>query len=131
MQDIELGFINDFIRFLKQLNLYLNHFPRAEKYALAQRIRNKAYEVWDLMSELRKKHFKKTSAARLDIALEGLRLDLYLAKELKYFEFKDNKKSSKEPAALALHRFSVLEIFLSGLEKRVQEMKQRHLNEAI
>lgn len=35
----------------KLLNIYLNHFPRHEKYALANRVRNTAYEVYELIME--------------------------------------------------------------------------------
>lgn len=40
--------------FFKLLNIYLNHFPKAERYALAGRIRNTAYEIWDLVTEGRR-----------------------------------------------------------------------------
>lgn len=40
-----------FSEFAKLFNIYLNHFPKHEKYALANRIRNTAYEVYDLISE--------------------------------------------------------------------------------
>jgi len=40
-----------FMEFAKLLNIYLNHFPKHEKYALANRIRNAAYEVYDYVSE--------------------------------------------------------------------------------
>ena len=46
-----------FIEFAKLLNIYLNHFPKHEKYALANQIRSTAYEVYDLISEGQKKLF--------------------------------------------------------------------------
>ena len=49
--DAETAFVRKYIDFLKQLNLYLNHFPRHEKYALCQSIRQDAYNVFDLMVE--------------------------------------------------------------------------------
>ena len=36
---------------IKQLNLYLNHFPKHEKYGLCQQIRNAAYDVYGLIVE--------------------------------------------------------------------------------
>ena len=82
-----------YLEMLKLLNIYLNHFPRHEKYALANRIRNTAYEVYDLIIEIQKRHLKKTTVTNLDIAHEKLRMQIYLASELGYFNFKDGKKS--------------------------------------
>lgn len=41
-----------FLEMLKLLNIYLNHFPRHEKYALCTRIRNTAYGLYDLIPVL-------------------------------------------------------------------------------
>lgn len=74
-----------FVAFAKLLNIYLNHFPKHEKYALANRIRNTAYEVYDLISEAQKRYYKKTTLTELDIVHERLRMQLFLANELDYF----------------------------------------------
>lgn len=50
-----------FMEFAKLMNIYLNHFPKHEKYALASRIRSTAYEVYDLISEGQKRYIKKTT----------------------------------------------------------------------
>jgi four helix bundle protein len=50
-----------FIAFAKQMNLYLNHFPKHEKYGLSQQIRNSAYEVYGYIVESQKRYLKKTS----------------------------------------------------------------------
>jgi hypothetical protein len=63
-----------FIEFAKLMNIYLNHFPKHEKYALANRIRNTAYEVYDLISEGQKRYIKKTTLTSLDITHEKLRI---------------------------------------------------------
>ena len=55
-----------YMEFVKLLNIYLNHFPKHEKYALANRIRNTAYEVYDLISEAQKRYFKKTTLTDLE-----------------------------------------------------------------
>ncbi|MFA7029991.1 MAG: four helix bundle protein [Candidatus Cloacimonadaceae bacterium] len=57
-----------FLEMAKLLNVYLNHFPRHEKYALANNIRNTAYSMYDLITECQKRYFKKTSLTELDIA---------------------------------------------------------------
>jgi hypothetical protein len=57
------------VEMLKLLNVYLNHFPKHEKYALANQIRNTAYEIYDLIAEGQKRYYKKTSLTQMDIAL--------------------------------------------------------------
>lgn len=42
-------FYEKFIAFNKQINIYLNHFPNSEKYALSQSIRVDVYRVFDLI----------------------------------------------------------------------------------
>lgn len=81
-----------FMEMIKLLNIYLNHFPKYEKYALANNIRNTAYSVYDLISECQKRYYKKTSLTQLDIEHEKLRMQVYLANELGYFNFKDGRK---------------------------------------
>ena len=69
-----------FIDFMKQLNLYLNHFPKFEKYGLCQQIRNCAYAVYGYVIEAQKRYQKKTSLTNLDIAHEQLRMFLVLSR---------------------------------------------------
>ncbi len=96
-----------FTAFAKLLNIYLNHFPKAEKYALANRIRNTAYEVYDLITEAQKRYTKKTTLTNLDIAHERLRMQVYLAYELGYFRFKDGRKGD-DAEQLERHRYTTL-----------------------
>jgi len=84
-----------YMEMIKLLNIYLNHFPRFEKYALNNNIRNTAYEVYDLISESQKRYIKKTTLTNLDITHQKLRMQIYLANELGYFAFKDGKKDNK------------------------------------
>ena len=61
MIDFDTVFIRKFMAFAKQTNLYLNHFPKSEKYALSQSIREDMYKIFDLMVEGQKRYYKKTS----------------------------------------------------------------------
>lgn len=99
-----------FTAFAQLLNIYLNHFPKAERYALAGRIRNTAYEMYDLITEGQKRYLKKTTLTNLDITHERLRMQIYLAYELGYFRFKDGRAadSQQNPQALEQHRFTTL-----------------------
>lgn len=97
-----------FFEMIKLLNIYLNHFPRHEKYALANVIRTTAYALYDLITECQKRYYKKTSLTELDIMHEKLRMQVYLANELGYFNFKDGKESKYDNAPkrfMAISRF--------------------------
>ena len=97
-----------FMEFAKIMNVYLNHFPRHERYALANRIRNTAYEVYDLISEGQKRYFKKTTLTNLDIAHEKLRMQIFLAYELGYFRFKDGRSADKGAGQIEQKRFTTI-----------------------
>jgi four helix bundle protein len=85
MNDPDTILRRKFIEFAKLLNIYLNHFPKHEKYSLCKRIRDTSYEIYDLITEGCKRYHKKTSLTSLDIAHERLRMQIYLAHELGYF----------------------------------------------
>lgn len=89
----------------KLMNIYLNHFPKAEKHALCQRIRNTAYEMYDLITEGQKRYHKKTTLSQLDITHERLRMQLHLAYELGYFRFKDGREHDQDGPSLEEKRF--------------------------
>lgn len=92
MRKGEAGMNRKFMEMIKLLNIYLNHFPRFEKFALANNIRNTAYDLYDLITECNKRFFKKTTITNLDVTHQKLRMQIYLANELGYFAFKDGKK---------------------------------------
>ncbi len=108
-----------FTQFAKLLNIYLNHFPKAERYALANRIRNSAYEVYDLITEAQKRYIKKTTLTNLDIAHERLRMQIYLAYELGHFRFKDGRKGD-DAAALERHRYTTLGEMVDELGRMIE-----------
>ena len=109
----------EFIDFMKQLNLYLNHFPKHEKYGLTQTIRVKAYEVYGYIVESQKRYMKKTSLTNLDICHEQLRMFLRLAFELGYFSFKDGAKVGEEYTKTATHRYLVLSLMVDELGRMI------------
>ena len=97
-----------FFEMMKLLNIYLNHFPKHEKFALCLSIRNTAYEVFDLITESQKRYYKKTSLTNLDVKHEQLRMKLYLANELGYFNFKNGRRDENVDAVgryLAISKF--------------------------
>lgn len=108
-----------FIDFAKQMNLYLNHFPKHEKYGLCQQIRNSAYEVYGFIVESQKRFQKKTSLNNLDIAHEQLRMFLRLAFELGYFKFKDGAPFEKNTEKTATHRYLVISRMVDELGRMI------------
>lgn len=108
-----------FTDFAKQMNLYLNHFPKHEKFGLSQTIRCKAYEMYGFIVESQKRFQKKTSLANADIAHEQLRMFLRLAFELGYFAFKDGAKIDKGPEKTATHRYLALSRMVDELGRMI------------
>lgn len=99
-----------FVEFANLLNVYLNHFPKHEKYGLCLAIRQAAYDVYGYIVEAQKRYHKKTTLTNLDVRHEQLRMLINLAQEMGYFGFKDGRSRGKDfdPQALAAHRFLTL-----------------------
>ncbi len=94
-----------YIEMVRLLNLYLNHFPRSEKYGLALMIRRTVYEVYAFIVEAQKRYQKKTTLTSLDIRHEQLRMLVRLAHELGYFQFRDGAVEDAAPEDLARKRY--------------------------
>lgn len=129
--DHEVLMYRKFVGMAKLLNIYLNHFPRHEKYALANRIRNTAYEVYELIMEGQKRYYKKTTLTALDLAHEKLRMQIWLAHELGYFRFKNGKEASKNADEQAEKRITTitemvdeLGRIIGGWIKRIKQENQ-------
>ena len=108
-----------FIEFAKLLNIYLNHFPKHEKYALPNQIRSTAYEVYDLISEGQKRYYKKTTLTNLDIAHEKLRMQLFLANELGYLKFSDGRMVFKPRDNPEEHRYLTISLMVDELGRMI------------
>lgn len=106
--DPEASLNRKFLEMVKLLNVYLNHFPKHEKYALCNQIRRTAYEIYDLITEGQKRYYKKTTLSNLDIAHERLRMQVYLAAELGYFRFKEGRAADKGAIALERDRYMAI-----------------------
>ena len=81
---------------VKLMNIYLNHFPKHEKYALCQEIRNSMYRLYGYVVECEKRYHKKTTLTALDIEHEKLRMFTHISFELGYFGFNKGKNESDE-----------------------------------
>ena len=117
MKNGDIQLYRKFIEFAKLMNIYLNHFPKHEKYALANKIRNTAYQVYDLIVEGQKRYHKKTSLSLLDIRHEQLRMFVNLAHSLGYFGFKDGKGNAGE--STAEHRFLAISRLVDELGRMI------------
>lgn len=100
---------------IKLLNVYLNHFPRHEKYGLCQQMRNTAYEVYALIVECEKRYHKKTSMSLLDIRHEQLRMFIHLAFEMGYFKFKDGRNDHQSPDTIEHKRLKAISVIINEL----------------
>lgn len=98
---------------IKQMHINLQHFPRHEKYALAQQVRNSMYAVLAGLVECHKKYQNKTSLTKLDIEHEKLRTLINLSYELGYFQYKDSKRERSESEAL--RRYTAVSILVNEL----------------
>lgn len=108
-----------FVETAQLMNTYLNHFPRFEKYALCQQIRQCMYEVYSLIIESQKRYHKKTTLTTLDIRHEQWRMLVNLAHAMGYFEFKDGGRSAEAPAKLATHRHLAISRLIDELGRMI------------
>lgn len=108
-----------FVEMIKLLNIYLNHFPKHEKYGLCLQIRTAAYETYGFMIEAQKRYHKKTALSNLDVRHEQLRLFVNLAHELRYFQFQDGKTDLKKPEELADHRFIAISKLIDEIGRMI------------
>lgn len=93
-----------FMELAKLMNIYLNHFPKHEKYGLALEIRRTAYAMYGYLVEAQKRYHKKTALTNLDIAHEQVRMLWRLAFELGYLGFKDGRRDERQEET-AQHRY--------------------------
>lgn len=107
-----------FVEFAKLMNVYLNHFPKAERYGLALEIRRTAYEVYSMIVEAQKRYHKKTTLTNLDVRHEQLRMLLHLAHELGYFAFKDGARAG-QPRRTAVHRHLAVSALVDELGRMI------------
>lgn len=98
---------------IQLLNVHLNHFPRHERYALQQQIREAAYDVYGLIVECQKRYHNKTSLTKLDVRHEQLRMFVNLAFELGYYDFHDGRRG--RTGSEALRRYTAISVIVNEL----------------
>lgn len=98
---------------IRQGEIYLNHAPRHEKYALCQKIRHAQLDVDVLIIEARKRYWNKTSLTKLDVQHEQLRHLWRIFYELGYFDYHRQKKLDNPEKAL--RRFTTMNILINEL----------------
>ncbi|GHA05510.1 four helix bundle protein [Oceanisphaera arctica] len=99
------------LRLIKQLNQYLGHFPRFERYGLSQQIRTAAYDTYALIVAAQKPYSRKTTLGQLDVRHEQLRMLVRLAGELGYFGWRDERQDGG-PQERALRRLHTIELMI-------------------
>lgn len=106
------------MQLIRLLHIYLNHFPRHERYALCTRIRNTAYQIFDYITEGHKVYHKKTTLRNLDVTHEQLRMQIYLAYELGYLGFKDGRTDESE-ADVSVRRYKAIGVHVDELGRLI------------
>lgn len=117
--DPKVLMVRKFIDLAKLLNGYLSHFPRHEKYALCNQIRQRMYDVYEYIVEGQKRYHKKTTLTNLDIAHEKLRMLLYVAHELGYFRFKDGRHDDQNAQDREAHRWQTASLKVDELGRMI------------
>ena len=108
----------EFVEMAKLMNIYLNHFPKHEKYALSQQIRTCMYDLYSLIVEAQKRYHKKTTLTNMDIRHEQLRMFVNLANSLGYFSFKDGREVTKQEAD-PVHRYMAISRKIDTIGKMI------------
>lgn len=72
----------------KYIGIMLRHYPRYEKFALANEIRNNIVSMQKFVLFAGKKYYKKTDLRDLDIEHEMLRQNILISYECKYIDEK-------------------------------------------
>ena len=108
----------EFVEMAKLMNIYLNHFPKHEKYALAQQIRNCMYDLYSLIVEAQKRYHKKTTLTNMDVRHEQLRMFVNLENNLGYFSFKDGREAVKSEVN-SVHRHLAISRRIDTLGKMI------------
>lgn len=105
----EANFTEKMVKFARQLELYLAHFPSCHKYTLTQQIRQSFIDVYCYAVEAQNRHHKKTAITNLDVRHQQLRMLVYLANELELFDCRGGKKDeSGKGKSEGEHRYAVL-----------------------
>lgn len=105
---------------IEQMQIYLNHAPKHEKYGLCLRIQNKEYEIVEILTEIRKSFHKKTPVFKLDVAHEQLRALIYVFYRLGYFNYRKGQK--EENSDDALRRFTSISCKLNEIGAMIGSM---------
>lgn len=101
-------------------NIALGQFPRAERYALAQEIRNSMQAMFRLSVVVEKKYFKKTTVQDLDIELSVLKHLIHLAADANLYP----NKTPCLPKKKYLHWMKMLEEIgrmIGGYQKSIKQ----------
>ena len=95
------------------LDAQLRHFPRHEQHGLCARLRNAAYDLYELIVEGQKRYHNKTTLTKLDVRHEQLRMLLNVAWELGYFHYHHHKRGNSDREAL--RRYTALSAKINEL----------------
>lgn len=123
MTTAQSDFYNDYLTFCKAIHIYLNHFPKHEKYGLCKRIRDLIYDIFDIYTEYTLKYYKKTTSTNLIIKAEQLKFNILLSYQLGYLNFHNGHPHSTMKGE---KRFNYLTELLVPLVEQLKSIADKH-----
>lgn len=107
------------------LNKRLNHFPAQEREGITLQIRRLAYSILEHAVELRKKSkHLATPAHRLDLDHEKLRVLIFTAYRLEYFQHPHDKNNKLTPEQLNRDRYMALTTMIDEVGRLIGHCKK-------
>lgn len=117
-------------KMIAQSQIYLNHAPNHEKYALCQAIRTAQIELANLVTSCRK--YPRLEVVRdLDVKHEQVRQMWRLFFDLGYFAYRRNRKEENAETE-SVRRFAVMNVSINeigGMIGGLVKAERRRLNE--
>ena len=113
-------------RLMVAADVYLNHAPSHEKYALCQQIRIAQTEMDNLVTACMK--YPRYEVVRdLDIKHEQVRHMWRRFYERGYFAYRKNKKEENHQPSEAIRRFAVINVLINEIGSMIGGLKKAEL----
>lgn len=118
---------------MKQMEIYLQHGPSHQKYALANEIRNKELEVFEHIVRAEKLYYNKTALTNLNVAHEQLRALVALWYEFGYFDYKkgkmgENAESLAPSTNDGMRKFTLINLMVNEIGKMIGFLISNSIN---
>lgn len=118
---------------MKQMEIYLQHGPSHQKFALANEIRNKELEIIEHIVRVEILYHNKTALTNLNIAHEQLRALIALWYEFGYFDYKkgkmcENAESLTPTTKDGFKKFTYINLMVNQIGKMIGVLLSNSVN---